>query len=236
MSVEIYVFIIILLTGMIASYKTGKLTFAGSVTGGVLAILIFAGFSLMGILMLAAFFFFGTYATSWKKQLKASLGIKQDQNDKRDAWQVFANAGLAAILGGLCLIYPTKAELFTVILAGSFASATADTLSSELGNIYGRNYYNILTLRKDKRGLDGVISFEGSFFGIIGAAIIALIYAQNFGWNKNFLIIVTAGFIGNMGDSILGASLERKGFLNNNSVNFLNTIIGALAALALNLL
>jgi uncharacterized membrane protein len=43
--------------------------------------------------------------------------------------------------------------------------------------------------------------------------------------------IVVAGFAGNLADSILGASLERKGWLKNDQVNFLNTLIAAIIGL-----
>ena len=47
------------------------------------------------------------------------------------------------------------------------------------------------------------------------------------------VIIILAGLIGNLADSLLGATLERKGVLSNDAVNFLNTAIAALAAGAL---
>jgi uncharacterized membrane protein len=40
-----------------------------------------------------------------------------------------------------------------------------------------------------------------------------------------------AGIFGNLCDSILGASLERKQFIGNNTVNFLNTLFAAIFAL-----
>ena len=60
--------------------------------------------------------------------------------------------------------------------------------------------------------------------------MIAVIYAIGFGWDKTFLILIIAGTIGNLSDSVLGAALERKRYLNNDAVNFLNTLIAALAA------
>ena len=40
--------------------------------------------------------------------------------------------------------------------------------------------------------------------------------------------IVLAGTAGNLADSLLGALFERGGILNNNAVNFLNTLTAAL--------
>jgi uncharacterized protein (TIGR00297 family) len=142
-----------------------------------------------------------------------------------------ANAGVAALLGLLTIFFPEHRSLFCVMMAASLSSATADTLSSELGNVYGRRYYNIVNFRKDERGLDGVVSMEGTLFGIAGSVVIALIYALGFTWSVNVLvIIIIAGTIGNILDSVLGATLQRKHFVNNDAVNFFNTAVAALIA------
>lgn len=129
--------------------------------------------------------------------------------------------------------FPQKAVVFNLIIAGSLSAATADTLSSELGNIYGRRYYNILSFKKDQRGLNGVISLEGTLCGVAGSILTGIVYAVGFGWGQSFFWIVIAGTIGNLADSVLGATLERRGYLNNNAVNFLNTLVGAVVCLLL---
>jgi uncharacterized protein (TIGR00297 family) len=221
------IFAIVLLTACYASYKTGKLTGSGAITGGVVALCIYMGTGFIGIAMLAAFFISATIATSHKKNTKRSLGDSQHP-EKRDARQVLANGGLPAILGLLAFILPDNALLAAVLTAAAFASATADTLSSELGTVYGKRFYNIITFKPDEKGRDGVISLEGTIIGIAGAAVIATVYAIGFGWNSVFLNIIIAGTIGNIADSVLGATLERKGYINNNEVNFLNTFISVI--------
>jgi uncharacterized protein (TIGR00297 family) len=139
-----------------------------------------------------------------------------------------ANGGVAA-LGGLAAIYFSEARpALEVLMAATLSAATADTLSSELGMAYGSRYYNILTWRPDQRGLDGVVSLEGALIGVAGSTAIALLYAAAHGWNGGFWIILLSGTAGNLIDSILGASLERKGWLGNNMVNFLNTLAAGL--------
>ena len=226
-----YLPLILLLTVVvIASIITKKLTVAGAMTGGVIAIIIFSGAGYTGLGMLAAFFILGTLSTTWGKKEKLQFKEKGDQSVKRNAGQVLANGGVAAIMGILVYFIPAKAELLRLMMAGSLASAMADTLSSELGMIYGRRFYNIVTWKRDVRGLDGVISLEGTLIGVVGSIIISIIYAVGFGWDNKILIVIIAGTIGNLADSVLGALWERKHYMGNDVVNFLNTLIAAIAA------
>lgn len=224
-----YFFIgLLLIAGAVASATMRKLTIAGAITGTLIGLLVFAGAGYIGLAMLVAFFVLGTAATSWKKEEKRAVKSHQDQSVRRNSGQVLANGGVAAITGLLAIIFPSQAVLFVVMMAASLASATADTLSSELGMVYGRRFYNVITWQKEAKGLDGVISLEGTVIGIIGSALIATIYSLGYGWNINFLFIVIAGTAGNLTDSILGALLERKRYLNNDAVNFLNTMVAAI--------
>jgi uncharacterized protein (TIGR00297 family) len=223
------VLITLLIAASYASYKTGKLTGGGAITGGVVALCIYLGAGYTGIAMLATFFVLATLATSHKKQEKRNLD-EGTHSQKRDARQVLANGGLAGLSGLMALIMPYHTLLVTVSVAAALASAMADTLSSELGVVYGRRFYNILNLKPGKKGSDGVISLEGTLIGLGGSAAIAAVYALAFGWNRAFFIILIAGTIGNLADSILGATLERNGYMNNNEVNFLNTVIAVITA------
>jgi uncharacterized protein (TIGR00297 family) len=228
------IFFFAIMLGVLASIKIRKLTVAGGITGGVLAIAIYLGIGVFGILMLGLFFLLGTLATAWQANTKAKLGISEGGSGQRTMGQVLANGGVAGILGFVSILYPEQLHLWAIMCAGSLASATADTLSSELGSLYGKRFYNCITFKKDLRGLDGVVSIEGLLIGISGSALIAMIYCIGFGWTAaGWLIVLLAGTIGNLADSVLGATLERKGMLHNNMVNFLNTLAGALTAMAL---
>lgn len=226
-----------LLAGAAASVRWKKLTPMAAATGVLLGWAIYAGAGWLGLLLLALFFITGTAATSWKKKDKLLIRGSAAHEPTRGPGQVIANAGVAALLGGGAFFYPTRTPLFLLMLAASLASATADTLSSELGLVYGRRCYNILTGKKDERGLDGVISIEGLFIGAAGSALIAAVYglgtvlwaapAHHPGLPLQLIIITLAGVAGNLTDSLLGALFERRGYLSNNAVNFLNTLLAA---------
>ena len=224
---------IILLAAATWSYTSGKLTLAGAIAGALIGFIIYKGAGLTGFVMLTFFFTVGSAATKWQRGKKALMNAIDPHKGRRTARQVLANGGVAALLGLWARIQPEYLSLAQLMIAGSFAAATADTLSSELGTVYGRRFYNIISLKKDTRGLDGVVSIEGTLIGIVGAAAIAAIYSLGFGWNVCFPVIVLAGFTGNLLDSVLGAWLERKGLIGNNSVNFLNTLTGAAVCLML---
>jgi len=224
---------IIIPAGMLLSILLKKLTIAAAFTGGVLGLCIFVGSGYWGIVMMTVFFLTGVIVTSWKLDIKQQNGLAEINKGRRTAGQVLANAGLPAILGIIAWRCPACKTDAPLLIAACFASATADTVSSELGNIYGSRYYNILTLKRSVRGSNGVISVEGVLLGIGGSLLIAVIYSMAFGWSFSSGIIVIAGTAGNFADSVLGASLERKNYLNNDAVNFLNTCIAALTAFLL---
>lgn len=221
---------LLIVTAGLGSVLLGKLTVSASITGILLAVLIYLGSGITGVLMLAMFFCIGTAATSFKKDYKRKMRLAEVHEDKRKTSQVLANAGVAAMLALASIAIDYDGAILHIMIAGSFASATGDTLSSELGNLYGRNFYNVLTLRRDERGLNGVISAEGTLFGILGSVAIALIYGILNDWSFAFVAIVVAGLAGNLFDSILGALFERKGYLGNDAVNFLSISFAAAVA------
>lgn len=231
--VHYFFLVLILCLGVIGSILARKLTVTAALTGGAIGFLLFYGAGFTGLFLMAAFFILGTAATSWKRRTKEKLAIAEENKGRRKASQVLANAGLAGCAALFIRLFPQHALLLQLIIAACFSSATADTLSSELGSVYGKRFYNILSFKKDRRGLDGVVSWEGTVLGLAGSAIIAILFAIGFGWDVRFLWILLAGTLGNLSDSVLGATLERRNILHNDAVNFLNTGVAALVVVVL---
>ena len=75
-----------------------------------------------------------------------------------------------------------------------------------------------------------MISREGTLFGLGGAMLIALPVGLGMQSWPLALIVALAGMVGNWSDSLLGATLQRRGVLNNHTVNFWSTLIAALFA------
>lgn len=224
---------IVLCAAAVGTVVLKKLDAKAAVTAVVIGFIVWLGEGFTGIALLAAFFIAGTLATSWKMRIKQQAGLAEQHHGQRTAGQVIANGGVAALLSLLSFIFTEQQSLLLLMVASGLSSATADTLSSELGNVYGKKFYNIMSFKKDMRGLNGVVSFEGTMIGVAGSGLIALIYCLLAGFTIHFLWIIIAGTVGNVTDSVLGATAERKHILNNNAVNFLNTLIAALVGLGL---
>lgn len=222
---------LVILLGMLFSYRSGKLTLPATIVAGLVGLSVFSGGGYTGFLLLAGFFALGVLVTRHQRTLKAIIARSASHAEQRNAGQVLANGGVAALLGIISLIDAERKDLYLLMMAASLSSAAADTVSSELGMVYGRRFFNILSLRRDQRGLDGVVSVEGTVLGIGGSALIGCIYCLFEGWGSAFLVILIAGTAGNLLDSVLGASLERKHYLRNDAVNFLNTLAAALLVL-----
>ena len=197
--------------------------------------------ALVPVLAVAAVAFVCTLLGRGKKE---RLGTAESRHG-RSASQVSANLGIAAILSSpfvqssfIDSAWFTRASsspmlLFSVGLA-ALAEAAADTASSELGQVFGGRPRMITTLRQVEPGRDGAISLAGTFAGVVAAAIVAAAGTMALRGDRTmFVVSCASGVFGLLFDSLLGATLEENGWLNNDAVNFLSTGSAALFALVL---
>jgi len=182
-------------------------------------------------------------ATRFGRRRKQRLGTAE-KGHGRGAAQVAANLGMVALvmdpsvqnalvdahwIGGR-----TFASMFALGLA-ALAEAAADTVSSEIGQVLGGTPRMITTLRRVEPGADGGITLAGSAAGILAAALVAGTgFLALHGNIPMFIVSWAGGVFGLFFDSLLGATVERAGWLNNDAVNFLST--GSAVAFALALL
>ena len=209
----------------IVSVYLKKVNLSGGIVGAIISYLILMN-NWVNFLLFGSFFFLGSLATKWKFEQKVKLGLSQENQGVRTWIHALANGGVPALFSLLAFLFPDFPSL-TWAATAAIAAALSDTLSSELGNVYGKNYYNIINFKKGKRGNDGVVSLEGTLFGLFGSFVIALVFSIFS--EQYFLVfpITFAGFIGNLCDSYLGATLQQKGYIGNHLVNFINTLFAA---------
>ena len=210
-----------------------KIDLAGTLIGGLIACSLFlgGGFPAMGLLL--TFFVLGSWVSHWKKAQKITLGLAQENEGMRSARHAIANGGVAAVCGLLAWLFPAQAEIWLFALAASLASATGDTFSSELGNLLGRRYWDVLSFQPGKRGADGVISLEGTLAGLGGSILLAILASSQLASVWQVLGVALIGLGGNLMDSLLGATLQRRGWLSNDQVNYASTFFAALLAVLL---
>ncbi len=215
------------------AYASGGVGISGAIWGTVLGTALYAFAGWPGFLMLVVFFVFGTATTKLGYARKAALGIAQEKGGRRGGRHAFANTLTGVICAFLALATDHR-EAFTIGMVAAFATALCDTASSEIGQAFGRRHYLVTTLRRVSPGTDGAVSVEGTAGGILAAAVLASI-AWGVGlvspWGAG--IVVIAAFIGATLESYVGATLERLTRLDNEMVNFSNTVAGAAAGLAL---
>ena len=206
-----------------------------AVTGGVItAVLALAPLGTCSALpSLAALFLLTFSATRFGRGKKQRLGVAEDTRG-RNAAQVAANLGVAGLGAVAALSYPLPGPVYAVLVVAALAEATADTLASELGEVLGGEPLLITSLRRVTPGTDGAISVAGTVAGITGAVVVAWVGVWALGLGFKGAVCAVVGAIGGLFfDSLLGATVERRGWLNNDAVNFLSTMAaGAIAGAA----
>lgn len=201
---------------------------SGAVAGFLLGTAIFAFLGWRGYLLLFGFFVLGTAFTQLGYRKKAAQRLAQEEGGRRGARHALANAGVATV----CAVLAATTEMpvfFAVAFAAAFATAAADTAGSELGQLWGRRTFLVTTLKPVPKGTEGAVSLEGTLAGVVSAALLAAVGAAVGLYPWVLAVAVTAAAVlGSLLESFAGALLDRRALLDNEAMNFLNTLVGAL--------
>jgi len=211
-------------------------------SAAVLGILIILFTNLWWFVLLVAFFILGGGFTKYKFKQKEAAGLAESKNGIRSYENVFSNsiwALIIAVLYGVLSLSPEWNWLSVPLVfayVGTVATATGDTMASEIGVTAKGPTYMITTLRKAKVGEDGGVSLLGEFAALVGSAIIGIM-AFAFGMIDSLslalFVSIAGGFLGTNIDSVLGAVFQKRGYLSNSGVNVFATLIGGLISFAL---
>lgn len=192
---------------------------AALVVGGV----VWWGAGLSGLAILSTFFFSGTILTA----------LNQPRGTARNARQVLANGGWAA--AGAAAI-PWKPDVGWALLLGSLASAQADTWATEVGMHANRAPRLITTGLSVAAGTSGGVTWLGTAAGALGGALLAGLGVLLGVPARMAALAALAGLLGMTVDSLLGATLQARAWLDNDGVNLCATTVGAAATAGLMLL
>ncbi len=234
------------------------ITYPGTALAWCFSVVICYCAGVWGFLALAATLIFTLVAgkISGKTREKAEKKLHA-KHGRRDSVQIICNVGMSALMAALYAL--TDRDAFLCASGAALAASLADSMASELGILSKSAPRDICTLKKVQPGISGGVSALGLAMSAMGAAIIGAIC---FGQGKGMvfaLVITISGFLAALVDSALGSAMQAKyrcpvcgaltekkihcgepgrlekglRFVDNDMVNFLNNLSGAVLALVL---
>ncbi|MBZ5638971.1 MAG: DUF92 domain-containing protein [Acidobacteriia bacterium] len=216
-----------------AAYAARGVDVSGAAGGWVLGTLLYGFGGWRGFLMLLGFFAVATAATQVGYARKAALGIAQERGGRRGARHALANAGAGVLFAFLAAATPYHAA-FTLASVAAFATALADTASSEVGQAFGRRHFLVTTFRRVPAGTEGAVSVEGTLAGVLASiALASAAWGVGLVGASGVAVVTAAAFVGTTLESYLGAIPRRAGPIDNEFLNFANTLAGGLAAIGI---
>jgi uncharacterized protein (TIGR00297 family) len=214
-------------------YRARTVSPSGAATGAIIGIVIFVCAGWQGWLLLLATFAVAAIASQAGLRRKSALGIAEARGGRRGAGNAIANTGVAAIatlLAALTYAHDTALVAFVAALT----AGGSDTVASEIGKAWGRRTYLITGLQPVPAGTSGALSLEGTAAGLAGATALAgLGVLLNLAPAWTIPAIVGGAVAGSIAESVMGATLEAQGIVNNDVLNWLNTAIAAFATIFL---
>jgi uncharacterized protein (TIGR00297 family) len=214
-------------------WRAGTVTSGGAIGGAAIGIMVFVGADWQGWTLLFAAFLAATATSRLGLARKSRLGIAEARGGRRGAGNAIANTGLAALAAALAISTPYRPAAL-IALAGALVAGASDTVASEIGKVWGRRTFLITTGSRVAPGTSGAVSLEGTVAGVAAAAILSglaavlgLVSVPAAG------VLIVAATVSSALESVLGATLEGPGILNNDLLNFLNTASAAAVALTL---
>lgn len=224
-------FTISLLTSLLA-LKAKIADESGLMSATIVGMLTILFTDLRFFVILITFYLLGSVVTKYKYSTKLKLGIAEPSGGARGFSNVFGNS-LAPLF--FAMNFGTTGDLsFALAFVASVAEALGDTMASEVGKT-AKNVYLITNFKKVVPGTSGGISVVGEISAFLGCLLIFVVsLVLGISDLVHLIPVVFASFLGVHVDSLLGATLEEKGYINNSAVNFLGTLsAGALCYLFL---
>ncbi len=205
----LFIFIGFCLSLLIAciAYYLKFLSKSGAIAALLVGTIVFGLGGLAHTVVLLTFFFSSSILSVILKKQKQQVNEKYAKGSRRDAGQVLANGGVAALCVIAGAIFPSQ-PVFWWMFCAAFAAANADTWATEIG-VLSKSPPRLLTgFKQVEAGTSGGITLLGSVSALAGASLIAGIAAFARMEIVGFLLIALTGFFGSVVDSLLGATVQ----------------------------
>lgn len=195
-----------------AAYYTRALSLDGAAAAVLEGTLIFGLGGLPAAALLLVFFISSSALSRLFARRKRPVSEKFSKGSRRDAGQVLANGGLAALFMLLHAAFPAAAWPWAGF-AASLAAVNADTWATELGVLSPAAPRMITTGRPAEPGSSGAITPAGTLAALSGAALVAVLGALLGPGGGRALLpgiaaVSLAGLFGSLVDSLLGATVQ----------------------------
>jgi len=222
--------VVVNLLAAAGGYRARSVSMSGAIGGAVIGTAIYAAAGWRGWIMLFLTFLAASVSSRLGLRRKMLLGIAEERGGRRGPGNAIANTGVAAAAAVLAIT--THSETAAMIaFVTALAAGGSDTIASEIGKAWGRRTFLLTTLRPVPPGTSGAVSLEGTAAGLVGALLLALAgIGLGLTPDRALAAIVIGATIGAFAESLLGATLEAPGIVNNDVLNFLNTAIAAASA------
>jgi uncharacterized protein (TIGR00297 family) len=214
-------------------YAARSVSVSGAIGGAIIGAIIYAGGGVGAWVLLFATFIVASVTSRFGLKRKVLLGIAEERGGRRGAGNAIANCGVAAVAAIVAATTPYREQALLALVAALTAGGS-DTVASEIGKAWGRSTFLVTTFSRVKPGTPGAMSLEGTAAGLVAAfALAAIGVAFNLIPAAATIAVVAGATVGSLVESALGATLEGPGILNNDMLNFINTAVAAVAALAI---
>ena len=198
--------ITLLIVGL--GYRARALTVSGAIAATVVGILVLSGTGFPGLWGLGAFFL--TSSLLSKKSARHEPAWVDAPGHERNAAQVLANGGVAAVGGLIGLL--GRPGLGLTIATCSLAAAAADTWATSIGMSSATDPFDIWRRKRVAQGTSGGISVRGTLGGVAGAVTVAVAPLLARVPAGLVVIAAVAGVAGMFADSLLGALAQGRFF------------------------
>ena len=240
--------------------RAGALSTAGAVAATAVGTAAVAAGWRWGALLVVYFVTSSLLSRAGAAEKATRTGGVVEKGGARDAVQVLANGGVFALCAVLAVLVGAPADARLAVAAlGALAAATADTWATEVGTLLGGTPRSLLTLRRVPPGTSGAVSVAGTVAMIAGALFIALL-ARGLSLPGATSVVAIGGSAGAVADTLVGATIQERrwcdacalaterrvhdcgaatrlagglAWMDNDAVNLLATLVGAVVAATL---